>query len=56
VDGVFVHHHLSASFSQLANGEKARIFEANRVIFERRWGPWRPHHYRPEAGFGDASS
>ncbi len=50
-DDVFVHHAHSVSFDKL--GEKAAEQMArNRVIFEQRWGPWPPHRYRDEAGFG----
>ncbi len=51
-DDVFVHHHLSASFAQLARGEKAELMRRNRRIFEKRWGKWTPHRYRDEPGFG----
>jgi GT2 family glycosyltransferase/glycosyltransferase involved in cell wall biosynthesis/Flp pilus assembly protein TadD len=50
-DDVFVHHYHSVSFDTL--GEKAAEQMArNRAIFEQRWGPWSPHRYRDEAGFG----
>src|SRR5712692_2233030 len=50
-DDVFVRHAHSVSFDKL--GEKAAEQMArNRVIFEQRWGPWPPHRYRDEAGFG----
>ena len=50
-DDVFVHHYHSVSFDAL--GEKAAEQMArNRAIFEQRWGPWPPHRYRDEAGFG----
>ncbi len=50
-DDVFVHHHLSASFAAL--GTKAgELMVRNRAIFEERWGPWQPHRYRNEPGFG----
>src|SRR6185437_4344832 len=51
-DDVFIHHHLSASFAQLARGEKAALMRKNRKIFERKWGKWTPHRYRDEPGFG----
>jgi GT2 family glycosyltransferase len=52
-DDVFVHHHHSATFSQL--GEKARVslMKRNRRIFEKRWGRWVPHSYRVAPGFGE---
>jgi len=50
-DDVFVHHHLAVSFQTL--GVKAgEQMARNRVIFEERWGPWQPHRYRDEPGFG----
>ena len=52
-DDVFVHHHLSASFDKLAAGEKAELMQRNRKIFEAKWGPWTPHRYRDQPGFGE---
>ena len=46
VDDVFVHHHLSASFSLLTEGERGRLFEENKKKYEAKWGPWVPHKYR----------
>lgn len=45
-DDVFVHHHLSASFNKLKAEAKQALFETNRAIYERKWGPWVPHVYR----------
>ena len=42
----FVHHHLSASFDRMGGSEKTALFERNREIFERKWGPWKAHQYR----------
>jgi GT2 family glycosyltransferase len=53
VDGVFVHHHLSAAFNALEPGAKGDIFRKNRAIYEDRWGPWIAHKYRDEPGFGE---
>jgi hypothetical protein len=50
-DDVFVHHHLSASFHALGAGRDA-LLARNRAVFEARWGPWQPHRYRNEPGFG----
>jgi GT2 family glycosyltransferase len=47
-EDVFVHHEHSASFNELASGPRRALFEANRVIYERKWGPWIPHTYRRE--------
>jgi GT2 family glycosyltransferase/glycosyltransferase involved in cell wall biosynthesis len=52
-DGVFVHHHLSASFNELEQGAKGALFKKNRAIFESKWGPWKPHKYRDAIGFGE---
>jgi len=52
-DGVFVHHHLSASFNELEHGAKGKLFKKNREIYESRWGKWEPHQYREEPGFGE---
>ncbi len=51
VDDVFVHHTHSVSFDKLGE-ERLEQMARNRVIFEERWGPWPPHRYRDEAGFG----
>src|SRR5216684_3019159 len=50
-DDVFVHHDHSVSFDKLG-AKAAELMARNRGIFERRWGPWPPHRYRDEAGFG----
>ncbi|WP_395687269.1 glycosyltransferase [Caenimonas koreensis] len=48
-EDVFVHHHLSASFDKLKSSTRQELFEKNKAIYERKWGPWVPHVYR-EAG------
>ncbi|MBI1213445.1 MAG: glycosyltransferase [Alphaproteobacteria bacterium] len=53
VDGVFVHHHLSAAFNMLEYGVKGELFRKNRAIYEARWGKWVPHKYREAPGFGE---
>jgi len=53
-DGVFVHHHLSASFHQLKAALKTAPFERNRAVYEAKWGPWEPHAYRPRGGEGSS--
>ena len=45
-EDVFVHHHLSASFDALKAERKQELFEANKAIYQRKWGAWRPHVYR----------
>lgn len=46
-DDVFVHHHLSASFSKLKDAERQALFERNKAVYEQKWGAWEPHVYRP---------
>lgn len=45
-DDVFVHHHLSASFNKLKEAERRALFEQNKAIYEKKWGPWTPHVHR----------
>ncbi|MCP4089374.1 MAG: glycosyltransferase [Gammaproteobacteria bacterium] len=45
-EDVFVHHHLSASFGKLKQKDRQRLFEDNRLLYEKKWGPWIPHGYR----------
>ncbi|QSI75599.1 glycosyltransferase [Niveibacterium microcysteis] len=45
-EDVFVHHEHSASFGRLPEGERRRLFERNKQIYEEKWGPWAPHEYR----------
>ncbi|MDB5894740.1 MAG: glycosyltransferase [Rhodoferax sp.] len=47
-EDVFVHHHLSASFSKLPTPEREALFAQNRVRYEARWGAWEPHTYSRE--------
>jgi GT2 family glycosyltransferase/glycosyltransferase involved in cell wall biosynthesis len=51
-DDVFIHHELSAAFSTMDTSERDEIFRANKAKFEARWGPWPPHRYRDQPGFG----
>ena len=46
-EDVFVHHHLSASFDKIKSSTRQQLFEKNKEIYERKWGPWVPHQYRP---------
>ncbi|HSH91659.1 MAG TPA: glycosyltransferase, partial [Ramlibacter sp.] len=46
-EDVFVHHHLSASFDKIKGTTRQALFEKNKEIYERKWGPWVPHQYRP---------
>ena len=48
-EDVFVHHHLSASFDQLKAEAKKKLFDANKAIYEAKWGAWEPHAYRSHA-------
>jgi GT2 family glycosyltransferase len=47
-DDAFVHHFGETSFGKLvANGEYARVLEANRARFEEKWQtPWQPYRRR----------
>jgi len=45
-DDCFVHHHLSATFDALGAERKQEIFEANKRVYEAKWGSWQPHAYR----------
>lgn len=45
-DDVFIHHHLSASFSQLKEEARKELFDKNKAIYEEKWGTWVPHTYR----------
>jgi len=47
-EDAYVHHHLSATFSKLKEGEKELLFERNKKTFEKKWGDWQPHMYRTE--------
>ena len=43
----FVHHFGQGSFSKLDAGTYQRIFEQNRLLYERKWGAkWKPHKPR----------
>lgn len=45
-DDVFVHHNLSASFNKLKQETRQALFEQNKTIYEKKWGPWVSHKYR----------
>lgn len=45
-DDVFIHHHLSASFNKLKSQDRQKLFEDNKKIYEKKWGPWVPHGHR----------
>lgn len=47
-EDVFIHHHLSASFSKLRSADRQALFEQNKAIYEAKWGAWIPHNYRSE--------
>ena len=47
-EDVFVHHHLSASFDQLESARRQALFDANKALYEEKWGAWTPHRYRDE--------
>jgi GT2 family glycosyltransferase len=44
-EDVFIHHHLSASFSKLKQQDRQKLFEENKRIYEAKWGTWVPHEY-----------
>lgn len=46
-EDVFVHHHLSASFNKMNDEKRRALVERNKAIYEKKWGPWTPHAYRP---------
>lgn len=48
-EDVFVYHELSASFDKLKAAHRQEIFERNKALFEKKWGAWKPHVYRPES-------
>lgn len=52
VDGVFIHHHLSASFDTVLD-TKYELLSRNQALFESKWGQWQPHQYRSAPGFGE---
>ncbi|MDP2178386.1 MAG: glycosyltransferase [Methylophilaceae bacterium] len=45
-EDVFIHHQLSASFDQLRQQDRQKLFEENKKIYEAKWGPWASHEYR----------
>ena len=45
-EDVFIHHQLSASFNKLKQGDRHKLFEENKKIYEAKWGKWMPHGYR----------
>ena len=53
-EDVFVHHHLSASFDALRAERRQALFEANKALYEEKWGTWVPHGYRPAGAGGPA--
>lgn len=46
-EDVFIHHHLSASFNKLRSADRQALFDQNKLIYEKKWGAWVPHSYRP---------
>jgi GT2 family glycosyltransferase len=52
-EDAFVHHYGMASFSKLTPEDYQRLFDRNRLYYERKWGhPWAPHRERPKADQG----
>jgi GT2 family glycosyltransferase len=52
-EDVLVHHFGEASFGRLyADGQRGRILERNRRLFEQRWGePWQPYKRRLDSSY-----
>ena len=48
-EDVFVYHELSASFNVDGAAKRQALLDRNRKLFESKWGPWKPHQYRPES-------
>ena len=48
-EDVFVYHELSASFNVDGAAKRQALLDRNRTLFESKWGPWKPHQYRPES-------
>jgi GT2 family glycosyltransferase len=42
---IFVHHEMGASFNEIEDESRKKLFEANRAVYEKKWGPWKPHKY-----------
>jgi GT2 family glycosyltransferase len=47
-EDVFVHHHLSASYSKMKKIERQKLFEKNKKHYESKWGKWQSHEYRKD--------
>lgn len=45
-EDVFIHHHLSASFSMIGREARDKLFNKNKKIYEKKWGSWTLHKYR----------
>jgi len=45
-EDVFIHHHHSASFNLMGMERRVKLFNENREVYEKKWGPWVPHEYR----------
>jgi GT2 family glycosyltransferase len=48
-EDAYVFHELSASFNAEGRAKRQALLDRNRKVFESKWGPWRPHQYRPES-------
>ena len=47
-EDAFVHHELSATFDTIGARNKRKLFEANKKVYENKWGDWQPHQYRKQ--------
>ncbi|MEN4917358.1 glycosyltransferase [Achromobacter spanius] len=45
-EDAFIHHHHSASFNLMGMERRIKLFNENREVYEKKWGPWVPHEYR----------
>jgi ATP-binding cassette, subfamily B, bacterial len=56
-EDVLVHHFGEGAFGTLVpTGEHGRLFEANRLRFERRWGSWNGHARRNDDSYHELVS
>ncbi|KTC38157.1 group 2 family glycosyltransferase [Pseudomonas sp. ABAC61] len=49
-EDVFIHHHLSASFDQMPDGQRQQLFNRNKALYEAKWAcSWVPHASREKS-------
>lgn len=50
VEDVFIHHHLSASFDRMPEGQRQQLFNRNKALYEAKWErSWVPHVSREKS-------